>query len=367
MASRVQGRVRVADQHVGPQDAAQAAGDTGREGDHDGLAVGEPEGRAAHDPPQLLGDRRGRVGIGLRQHDQELLATVPARGVDGPDVGRQQRAHVAQHQVAGRVSMRVVEPLEVVEVGHDHRQRVPVAGRTGQLLVHEVQDGLPVGDAGQGIHRRQPPRVGDAVRERAEGGAQPRIPDAGSADGDQRSLVLGVREVLDEGREPPVLATHDDGGEPGRAGERADESDERAEHQRDGDRFQAGFVQCAAVRSPDGRTRVDHTRGQGGRLPWGEGPARGRSRGGRFPPAPHEPTRVMARKYHAGPPGAADSPVRAPGGAPVPGPARDRRRRPGATPRTVRPRSPPARSRRRAPTPARPGPGTPGGSGVACR
>ena len=101
-------------------------------------------------------------------------------------------ADVAQDAVAGGVAVGVVEALEVIEVQEDDRHRVPVAGGPRQLLVHAVQDGLPGGDAGQRVDRRQAPRVADAVGERAERGPEPRIADPVRVDRDERALVLGA-------------------------------------------------------------------------------------------------------------------------------------------------------------------------------
>jgi hypothetical protein len=66
--------------------------------------------------PNSLGHLDRTLEIGARQHDQELLATPPTRDVAGPQFGAQAVGECAQHQVAGRMTVGVVDVLEVVDV-----------------------------------------------------------------------------------------------------------------------------------------------------------------------------------------------------------------------------------------------------------
>ena len=198
--------------------------------------------------------------------------------------------------------------------------------------------------AGQRVDRRQPPGVRDAVRERSEGRAQARVADAVGIDGDQGALVLGLREVLREGGEPPVLAAHDDGREPGRTGERADEGDDERRPRSAAVTVSKG-PSSSALRCdpPNGRTRSHKARWPGRAVPMGRR-SRGLTQFGARPvPAAHRagagghgPEVPIAGPAQPGCPSQA-----ACAGAPVRGPARARRRRPGATPRTLLPSTAP--------------------------
>ena len=188
---RVQRGVGVADQRVEPEHVALAAG-------HAALSVTETTSLsgsrisvAADDPAQLLGERRGRVGVGLGQDDEELLAAVAAGEVDDADVGGQQLRDVAQDDVAGGMAVRVVEPLEVVEVDEDQRQRPAVAGARASSSSTRVEDGLAVGDAGQRVEgrllpclRRRGPRAPRTRRGRRRSRMPPRL--RGSTSGCRR-------------------------------------------------------------------------------------------------------------------------------------------------------------------------------------
>ena len=78
----------------------------------------------------------------------------------------------AQHDVAGRVAVRVVDRLEVVDVDERDAQRPLVAGRALDLGEQGGEQRLAVGDAGQAVDRRPVVRVGqgggDAVDRDAE-------------------------------------------------------------------------------------------------------------------------------------------------------------------------------------------------------
>ena len=70
-----------------------------------------------------LGDARG-VDLVAELHDHaELLATEPADDVVRADAGAQRLGQRAQHLVADAVAVHVVDPLEVVDVEHEHRDR----------------------------------------------------------------------------------------------------------------------------------------------------------------------------------------------------------------------------------------------------
>ena len=61
-------------------------------------------------------------GSAREQHD-ELLAAEPADQVAVPDLVAQRVGHRLQHLVTGDVPVGVVDPLEVVEIEHQHATR----------------------------------------------------------------------------------------------------------------------------------------------------------------------------------------------------------------------------------------------------
>ena len=278
---RVEGGVRIPHQHVGREDVTQAPRDTGGQGDRHHLPVRQLHRGPGHDPPELLGDGRGGVGVGLGQHDQELLAPVAAGRVDGADVRREECAHMAQHRVAGGMAMGVVEALEVVEVGQDDRQRVPEPARPLVLLVHATQHGLAVRDAGERVDRREAPGVRHAIGQGREGEPEPAVADRTRVDRHEGALVLRGRQVLGERGQASVLAADDQRREPGGPGERPHQGDERS-----GDEGGGQEIQRSGIPVESGATTpLSHPQGnttcRRAALPWGDGPSpRGAGRTG---------------------------------------------------------------------------------------
>ena len=69
---------------------------------------------------------------------------------------RSDAARLAQHLVAGRVAVAVVDLLEVVEVEHDERDLAAVALHAPQLDLERLVEELRPVEAGQRIHERAP-------------------------------------------------------------------------------------------------------------------------------------------------------------------------------------------------------------------
>ena len=76
---------------------------------------------------QALGQPRRLVGVADQAEHDELLAAGAGEHVGRADGGRQRAGDRAQDGVAGGVPVRVVEPLEVVEVEHHGRHAGAVA------------------------------------------------------------------------------------------------------------------------------------------------------------------------------------------------------------------------------------------------
>ena len=87
--------------------------------------------------------------------DGELLAAEPRQHV----LRAQQAAHhlrqLREHEVPGRVAVRVVDLLEEVDVQEDQRQRAAVARREREFLLQVVGEVLLVEDLGQPVAQRR--------------------------------------------------------------------------------------------------------------------------------------------------------------------------------------------------------------------
>ena len=108
----------------------------------------------------IEGDLRCRIA---QQHD-ELLTTVASRHIVLPDRRDDGTADGAQDLVAGRVAVLVVEDLELVDVDHQHADRVARAPTSGEQTA-ELVEVASVREAGQGIGRSLD--LGGLVRIRA--------------------------------------------------------------------------------------------------------------------------------------------------------------------------------------------------------
>ena len=94
------------------------------------MRVACPSPLAVEAGRQQAPDRQLRaVGVGAGHDDGELVATDAERPVGSAQVGRDGRGGLAQEPVADRVTARVVDPLEVVEVEDRERQRLTVPDR----------------------------------------------------------------------------------------------------------------------------------------------------------------------------------------------------------------------------------------------
>src|ERR1035437_6018603 len=109
------------------------------DGNHDGLGGGA----------DLLGDH-ARIGRGGVRHDHdELLAAVAGGEVDAPDAVVERLREGGEHDVADRVALGVVDPLEVVEVDDEDGERGVETFGEGQLLAEAVDEEAVVVQPGE--------------------------------------------------------------------------------------------------------------------------------------------------------------------------------------------------------------------------
>jgi hypothetical protein len=101
-------------------------------------------------PAQVLGQREGGFHRGIRTRDEKLAA--PARD-DVAFVARraQARGHRNQHLVTGRVPVRIVDVLEVVDIDHQQGATRPAARRQRRQLGDQAIGLAPVHQPGQRV------------------------------------------------------------------------------------------------------------------------------------------------------------------------------------------------------------------------
>ena len=81
------------------------------------------EGRALDALAQAFSDRVGELDIGIRHHDNELLAAIPASEIDPPDIGRNAGSKRAQHFIAYVMAEIVIDRFEEIDVQNEKRDR----------------------------------------------------------------------------------------------------------------------------------------------------------------------------------------------------------------------------------------------------
>src|SRR3954463_13749988 len=123
----VQGSIRAGVERLGRHVVVELR-DSDARGDADVLTV-ERDRLLGEDAPDLVGrrDRVARTGLGKDEH--ELLTAVTPEDVRGATRRRDPARRFAQHLVASRVPVPVVDLLEMVEVDHEAGDAAGVALR----------------------------------------------------------------------------------------------------------------------------------------------------------------------------------------------------------------------------------------------
>ncbi len=106
------------------------------------------------------------VLVDLRGKDDEFIAALAAHGVGGLDAAEQTRGDGLKKLVAGRVSERIVDVLEAVDVEEEDRDLGAVALRERDRLADAIVEQQPVRQAGEDIVLG---RMGDLQRHRPGG------------------------------------------------------------------------------------------------------------------------------------------------------------------------------------------------------
>ena len=94
---------------------------------------------------------QGALAVDVADHQRELVAADARDQIGRAEPLAQHLGDRLEHRVAGRVAVRVVDLLEVVEVEHDDRARVAVADGAGERLDEARLEAAAVEQRGQQV------------------------------------------------------------------------------------------------------------------------------------------------------------------------------------------------------------------------
>ena len=236
---RVEGCIRVPDDRVEEKARARTPGHAGTEGGADECPVRELDLDPANEPPQLLRDRGRRIDVGLGHDDHELLTTEAPYDVDPTDALLERDGNPVEDEVAGRVAVRVIHALEVVDVDHGDREFASVAIRPLDLFREPSEERLAVGNTGELVLSGQGPGLRIPPGEPLETSAQARVVKP-PARGEFGRICPG-RESFGQLADEADLPAEDGHGEAGGAGQGADRQhddhgDEKLDRERQAER-----------------------------------------------------------------------------------------------------------------------------------
>ena len=104
-----------------------------------------------HRLAQAFADHAGSLQRRAGQQDEEFLAAEAEHHVDIAQVVLDGFRHGLEGFVADGVTVVVVDPLEVVDIEHQHRERLQVAPGQFQFAAERLVHGDAVAGAGQGV------------------------------------------------------------------------------------------------------------------------------------------------------------------------------------------------------------------------
>ncbi len=109
--------------------------------------------------------------VGLGQQDREFLSAVAAYHINLAQLLVKERRNLAQDFVSQQVAELIVQPLELIDVGHDHGHAGSVAAGTLDFFQDPQFEEAAVEDSGQSIEVGQLLDALDVVRVLDGGGA----------------------------------------------------------------------------------------------------------------------------------------------------------------------------------------------------
>ena len=148
------------------------------------------------DAVEALGDDRDALLVDVRQEHRELVAAEARHQVCFPQPARQRPGDRLERVVARLVAVRVVDPLEVVEVDHHQARHLAVALRARDLQVQVVLEQAAVAQAGERVV------VGEVAQVLLELACARRCPGAArcsAAARRSRSRTSDIERIADDG------------------------------------------------------------------------------------------------------------------------------------------------------------------------
>ena len=97
----------------------------------------------------------GVFAVDIRAKHHELFAAQTTEHIGAPQPMTNALTHDLQHPIAHRVPVLVIDPFEVVDIEHDHRQLATAALDPGHFGGQPLLEIAAVIDAGQGVGDRQ--------------------------------------------------------------------------------------------------------------------------------------------------------------------------------------------------------------------
>src|SRR5579872_3845491 len=85
------------------------------------------------------------------EDDGKLFAAVTSNKILATNTGAQALANLAQDGITSRVSPRIIDLFEMVEVYKEDRARAVGALAAGKFLIETGNDGAMIGQAGNGV------------------------------------------------------------------------------------------------------------------------------------------------------------------------------------------------------------------------
>ena len=117
--------------------------------------------------PETLTQNGCFLGAGAWEHHNKFFPAQARDQVLLPAIFHQEGGKSLEHLVPGVMTKRIVDGLEVVQVGHDDGQGSLVPLSKGDGAVQALQEDAPVGDASQRVSVQQ---SNDAVMSLPAGG-----------------------------------------------------------------------------------------------------------------------------------------------------------------------------------------------------
>src|SRR5579871_6888326 len=97
--------------------------------------------------------------VGVRQQDREFLAAIARREIARPgNRAADGGPHASQAIVSGKMTVNVVESLELIDIDHDQPKFALVTPRAQMLLCKRLVERTAIGETGQAVLSRKCPQ-----------------------------------------------------------------------------------------------------------------------------------------------------------------------------------------------------------------